>query len=283
MTMAIRELERPPRLTRLYGKAAVTGFLGGGDELPDTELVVPAVTIDRDHLAAYTRVCGFRFGDQLPITYPHVVAFPLAVELMADRSFPFPLVGLVHVANRIRQHRPIDASERLRIRVRAADLRPHPKGRQFDVVSDVEADGEQVWEETSTYLRRGAGEEGAAAVSLEQPEGRPATQWRVGADTGRRYAAVSGDRNPIHLHPLTARAFGFPRQIAHGMWTKARCLAWFEGRLPAAVRVEVAFKKPLVLPATVELAADPDAERWRFALRGRGGERVHLVGFAEPA
>ena len=50
-------------------------------------------------------------------------------------------------------------------------------------------------------------------------------EWRLPGDLGRRYAAVSGDRNPIHLYALTAKAFGFPRQIAHGMWSKARCLA----------------------------------------------------------
>ena len=59
--------------------------------------------------------------------------------------------------------------------------------------------------------------------------------WRLPADLGRRYAAVSGDHNPIHLYPLTAKAFGFPRQIAHGMWTKARCVAAMENRLPDAV------------------------------------------------
>ena len=44
-------------------------------------------------------------------------------------------------------------------------------------------------------------------------------------DLGRRYAAISGDYNPIHLGALSAKLFGFKQAIAHGMWSKARCLA----------------------------------------------------------
>ena len=63
---------------------------------------------------------------------------------------------------------------------------------------------------------------------------------------------MSGDYNPIHVHPLSARLFGFPSAIAHGMWTKARCLAALEPRLPDAFTVDVAFKKPILLPGKVE-------------------------------
>jgi acyl dehydratase len=81
--------------------------------------------------------------------------------------------------------------------------------------------------------------------------------WRLGGDVGRRYAAVSGDHNPIHLYPLTAKAFGFRRQIAHGMWSLARCVAALENRLPDAVTVHAAFRKPILLPSTVAFGQDP--------------------------
>ncbi|MBW5262366.1 MaoC family dehydratase, partial [Streptomyces poriferorum] len=101
---------------------------------------------------------------------------------------------------------------------------------------------------------------------------------RLPADLGRRYGAASGDRNPIHLHPLTARLFGFPRAIAHGMWTVARCLAEAPQPDPAhpvhsvhSVRAD--FRAPVLLPGTVTYASDGTA----FQLRGDGG-RVHLTG-----
>ena len=77
---------------------------------------------------------------------------------------------------------------------------------------------------------------------------------------------MSGDHNPIHLYPLTAKALGFKRQIAHGMWTKARCVAALENRLPDAVRVDVAFKKPVFLPGTVAFGSTPVDDGYAFSL-----------------
>ena len=111
---------------------------------------------------------------------------------------------------------------------------------------------------------------------------------RVPDDIGRRYAAVSGDVNPIHLNPLAAKAFGFPRAIAHGMWTHARSLAALEGRLPAGpLTVRAQFAKPVLLPSTVALhtAVDRGRRRRRDAPHAhagparahRGQRRVRLI------
>jgi acyl dehydratase len=106
----------------------------------------------------------------------------------------------------------------------------------------------------------------------ETAEMTETSEWRLPADLGRRYGAVSGDRNPIHLHPLTARAFGFPRTVAHGMWTFARCLAERDpaGELPYA---RADFRSPVLLPGVVSHTAD---DTGRFQLRS--GDRVHLTG-----
>ena len=93
-------------------------------------------------------------------------------------------------------------------------------------------------------------------------------------DIGRRYAAVSGDRNPIHLHPLSARLFGMPKPIAHGMWLKARCLALLQGELPDAYAAEVSFKLPVYLPGKVSFASGDG----RFSLHDEKNEKPHLSG-----
>lgn len=276
-------LETPPRLGPLYVKAALGSVGRRGAALPGDVLAREAVAVDRDHLAEYARVCGFRFGDALPPTYPHVLAFPLQVALMAQRSFPLPLPGLVHLRNMITVHRPVDAAERLAVRVHAQALRAHPKGAQVDLVARVDAGGEAVWEGRSTYLARGATAPEGPAEAPEPPgveDGPPVATWRVDAGTGRRYARVSGDVNPIHLHPWTAKAFGFPRAIAHGMWTAARAIAALEGRLPAAFTYDVAFGRPLLLPSTVELRTARGGDAWELEVRGRKGP--HLAARIAP-
>ena len=273
--MSTVELTEPPRLGPLYRRAAL-GALSrrGGDGLPDTTLVLRGLAVDRDHLAAYARVCGFRLADTLPATYPHILAFPLAMRLMSGADFPFPVVGMVHVANRITVHRPIDAGERLDLAVHAEHLRPHERGRQLDVVAVATVDGTEVWRGVSTYLRREKAGGGVRRDGGQRPAPpTPSAVWRVPASTGREYAQVSGDRNPIHTSRLGARLFGFPRPIAHGMWSKARCLAALDGWLPEAYTVDVAFKLPILLPATVAFSGSP-AEG--FALHDARSGRPHL-------
>jgi acyl dehydratase len=114
-----------------------------------------------------------------------------------------------------------------------------------------------------------------AAPSPPEPlDGPPSAVWRVPGDTGRRYAAVSGDVNPIHLHPLAARAFGFPRAVAHGMWTAARAAAALQGRLPDAVTYAVTFARPLLLPGRVELRTRRAGDGWALDIRGRTGPHL---------
>lgn len=273
-------LEHSPSLPRLYARSVVSARGRHGDRLPDTTLELTEVPIDRDRLASYDEVCGFPHSDVLPQTYPHILGFPLAVSLMVDPAFPFPLAGLVHVNNRISQHRSLGADERLTVRVHAENLRDHPRGRQFDMLTDVSIAGETVWTEASTYLRRehrpGDGASPPNSSTPDKPT--PTAIWRVPANIGRRYAAVSGDVNPIHLNPLAAKLFGFRRTIAHGMWLKARCLAALEGRLPDAMTAEVEFKSPLLLPSTVAFSAQAGDEGWAIAVAHASSGRPHLNG-----
>jgi len=306
--MATRELRSSPSMAPLFaraGAAMIPGasrlpFVGGGGgrDVPDLALKLTDSSINPDRLSAYNRVCGFDLRDTIPPTYPHILAFPLQLSLMTDPSFPFGAIGLVHIANRIVQHRPIRHTDRLDITVRATPVEDHPRGRQFSLLSEVRVGEELVWEEVSTNLRRGANHDDATAPGSDLPkappsgaadhptnsEDLPATaMWSLRGDLGRRYGSVSGDLNPIHMHPLTARLFGFKSAIAHGMWTKARCLAALQARLPEAFTVEVAFKKPILLPGKVEFCevVTPGAEfDVQFGVRDPGKGRSHLDGRA---
>jgi acyl dehydratase len=301
--VATRTLDSSPSILPLYARAAapmVPGasllpFIpGGGGEIPDLDLRLEGVVADPAAVAAYARVCGFSVRGHLPAAYPHVLAFPLHMAVMADGGFPFGAVGLVHVENRIEQHRRIGIGEELAIQVRPTALRPHPKGRTFSLVTVVTVDGEKVWESVSTMLRRGKpvtadadaadgpethaeDEKSAHRLGVGGDVGASA-EWKLGGDLGRRYASVSGDRNPIHMHSLTAKPLGFPAAIAHGMWTKAHCLAALDSRLPDAFAVEVRFRKPILLPARVEFASASEGDETAFSVRDARKQTPHLDG-----
>ncbi|MGY4926305.1 MaoC family dehydratase [Streptomyces sp. 900105755] len=272
-------LDRAPALGPLLALGAVRSPFkrpGTDASFPRTHLVLPGVRPDLERLAAYERVCGFATGeDGLPVTYPHVLGFPLAMRLMSAREFPLPLLGLVHTSIEIERHAELPGGGTYDIAVHVEELRPHRRGTEAVVVTGVRVGEDVVWESRSTYLARHRTQHPGETVR-EEP-GRPlpvVEEWRIAGDVGRRYGAASGDRNPIHLYPLTARLFGFRRAIAHGMWTVARCLA--AHGVPTAAVVRAEFRAPVLLPGTVEYAATDG----RFQLRS--GDRVHVAGSVHP-
>lgn len=280
--MGDTELTELPALGQLLGRAMLPGRRPAASKgLPAGGVRLAGLVQDRQRLAAYDRVCGFTVRDAVPATWLHVLTFPLQTWLMAQPDFPFKLAGLIHVGNEMVLRRPVDAGESLDLRVRADNARPHRKGTTFDLAGEVWSGGEQVWQGTSTYLSTAARMPGepASTPRLDLPDGEISQVWRLDADLGRRYAAVSGDSNPIHLSPLTARLFGQPRAIVHGMWTHARALAALEGSLPAAYSVQVQFARPVLLPGRVGFIAQPaDADPRGFAVVSPRDGKPHLVG-----
>ena len=261
------------------------------DTLPDVDYVVRGVRAGADQLTAYQHLLGESASDVLPAGFVHVLAFPVVTALMVRSDFPLPLVGMVHLANRIEQLRPVSLGEDLDVRAYARDLRDHRLGTQVELVTEVRiaAGGELAWRGTSTYLARsssGSGDPSGAPSTTRETWTAPVPtgQWRLAADTGRQYAAVSGDRNPLHLSALTARAFGFPRAIAHGMYTASRALAGVGAARTDAFTWTVEFASPVLLPGTVtvRIAADDVAGGFTYAGWNASSGKVHLTGTVVP-
>lgn len=301
-----REVVLPavPGLGGLYARGAAAAArlaVGGGGKrvsrpLPDVVYAVRDLHVDAAHLTAYQRLLGEPGTDALPAGYVHVLAFPVATALMVRDDFPLPLLGMVHLANRVEQRRPLTLGEALAVRAHAEAMHPHARGTQVDLVVEVTggAGGDVAWRGVSTYLapglRLGDADAGERPSSERTPSERapfvppqPTGSWRLDAGTGRRYGAVSGDRNPIHLSALTARPFGFPRAIAHGMYTASRLLADVGPARGEAFVWSVEFVKPVLLPATVAVStrradgAGHDVAAWH----ARTG-KPHVLGSVTP-
>ncbi|MBS9375313.1 MaoC/PaaZ C-terminal domain-containing protein [Rhodococcus sp. B50] len=281
--MARIELSSLPSTFDIYSRA-VLGALpvvgASGDSLPDDVLVLRSLKVDPDNLAEYTKVCGLRFGDTLPVTYPFILTFPLVMKLMVSKGFPFAAVGSVHAENVIEQFRPISVTEPLDIAVHAENMREHRKGLLVDLVSEVNVGRELVWRQTSTFLHQ----QRTSLSGQPKPEPKeeeippvPTSTLRVDQKIIDRYAAVSGDRNPIHVSTLGAKAFGFPKSIAHGMWSAAATLSTVEGRIPEKVTYAVRFGKPVLLPSALSLYAQRAADGWDLALRHPKKQYPHLT------
>lgn len=281
------ELDHAPSTLNLYMRAATAKKVGKlqGDQLPKVTVCLKQVKADPKKLAEYRKVCGFPLSGSMPVTYPHILAFPLHMEILVNPLFPFPLLGLVHVRNDITQYRAIGNQDVLDIECSLVGPQPAAKGLEFDIVTKVTVDGSLVWESVSTNLFR-TKVEGSDKKDGEKKEDSFAPDhidfWTVPENIGRRYAKVSGDSNLIHIHALTAKLFGFPRAIAHGMWSKSYALGSLDAQLPKApFKVSVAFKLPVFLPNKVQFQYANTGDRIEFRVKDQNGQKPHMAGSIE--
>jgi acyl dehydratase len=320
--LTVETLPALPGLAGLYARgAAASGRIAAGRALPgwgsaapasEGALALPRVAYRvpgvetapmRAHVRDYQRLLHEPGSEALPAGYLHVLAFPLATAVMVRGDFPLPLLGLVHLANDVSLTRPVMLGDVLEVRAWAENLRPHKRGVQVDLVAEVLVEdpsgGASVpaWRGVSTYLAKGfevpddalsAAEPAEAASGVDRaPAGTwtpplPTGRWALAGGTGRAYAAISGDRNPIHLSALSAKAFGYPRAIAHGMYTAARALAEVGPARGGTYRWTVEFARPVLLPGTVDVAITPGDDGFTYVGWNSGRRARHFTGTVTP-
>ena len=277
------EFSTPPTLGPQYLRALVDrrpSRMPDGVVAPRLEARLAPAPAAAGALSRYESVCGFARDDHLPVTYPHVLAAGLQLRLLAEPAFPVRVMGLVHVGNRIRQRHPIPRTAPLALRCWLQGSRSIDSGEEFCLHTHASLEGELVWEEETIFIARGgAGRKRGQRRQDDDTAWQTVARWTVPADTGRRYARVSGDYNPIHLTGVTGRLFGFPGAIAHGMWSLARVAAALGEADGPPAWLAVRFTRPLVLPGNVELQRAAGAS---FRLCSPDGRTVHLSGSTAP-
>ena len=284
-------LSKSPGLLGAYGKAAVAalplagklpGLPGGGGPIPTAVRRLEGVRLGADQLKSLRALTEDRTPG-MPLFGPHLLAFPLHMAGMTDGAFPYPAIGTVHLENVVERREAIAEDAILDIEVRFVGPYPHRKGATFQIETEASIQGKVVWRELSTMLRVGAKarKDADELAPLSLPAGdepgaaATASEWTLPGNLGRQYAAVSGDRNPIHMSDLSAKPFGFPKAIIHGMWTASRLAAALGDDLPEAASLAVRFERPILLPATVQLSRWTTGTDTDLLVRNASGDKVH--------
>jgi acyl dehydratase len=242
-----------------------------GQPTPRTRFVLER--IDTAQLQRYRDALGFA-GDAAPLTWWYLPAQRAQVATMLIDTFPFRLPGTVHTANMLRAHAAPDLDAPLLLSTSVTVQPPADNGAVLALLDTVgEQDGRSVFECRSTYLMvRGQKRQGRPSRPLDAPLPAQAG-WQVGRACGRRYAALSGDWNPIHLWPWSARLMGMRQPIVHGMHSLGRACAELErlhGR-PVTL-LDARFRAPVPLGSALALGSEAgiDAGAGRFTVE-RGG------------
>ena len=252
--------------------------------LPERVSVVPGWQPEQSSLAAYRALLGS--SAEMPLAFPQVPVMAMTMDLVSRWSFPVRAMGMVHQGSVVECLDSLPADQPWDLRVRSTAGRHVRWGLEFDVIGEVAVDGRPRWRSRAVYLSRSRDAAGAqeSTVPALSAEGPWKTELPLPApeETGRRFAAVSGDINPIHLHKVPAKVLGFRRAIAHGWWTTGRVAALLDvDECVAGRTLEISYRRPIELPSTPLLCARPVEGGVEFAvLRQGAGPAVAGAGVA---
>lgn len=243
-------------LTMIRGFATLPIHLGklrSWRSLPDQSIVSEAtLPFDAPHARRYADCVAWPHESVHPL-YPYALLTPVHFALVSQRAFPMFPLGLLHKAEAIAVHRVLKAGL-WTFRSTLGRFARHAAGVDFTIETDLFIDGERAWSSSTTACKKTTSsrrhredERLAEKVSLRDRE-----HVHIGPEKGLQYGAISKNIDPIHLHTLTARPFGHPRPLIHGMWTAARAVSAWRGS-PDVRRVGVRFHAPIHFPTDVSI------------------------------
>lgn len=198
------------------------------------------VDVDRGRMLAHAASVGAGAGTVLPdawlgLAWPAVFAVLGAPELLPG------LLDLVHLEHEVRADGPPPTGP-VQVAALVTGLSPFGGGCRVDTEATLTAsDGTRASLHSAVLLRGHVVPDTPAARSVirrgESPNGggggssadgvaiRPvrtvATASVTAPDSMDAFAAITGDRNPIHRSVLAARLAGFAAPVVHGAWTSA--------------------------------------------------------------
>lgn len=278
--MEVRYIHSIPSSARTLWKAFKTLPKKSGAAFPSIKYVLESVQADPSKLHAYNTLFGYT-GDIVPSTYWHTRFFPIRILLAADKKFPFPLPGMVHLTDTITQYEPIKASDTLRMECYLGKCMRHEKGTAFETITQLFLHDKLVWEENTVNLRIGKtqlGEEEYSAYEFPLVESTKETELTIPRSMGKKYAHISGDFNPIHVSVLGAKIFGFKTSLMHGWYSLNKLLAPHQPLMDEKHTLFVAFKKPLFLPGNVVLKESATKDGFQFEVTDKKEGYPNLKG-----
>jgi len=249
-----------------------------GKQVPKLSARLDGVRLGRhaqaDGLQRYRALTGWT-RPEVPPVWPFVLASGLHLELLAGDAFPVKLLGIVHVAQRLEVRAPLQESDEGALEIWLEGHRDTERGQEFDLHTVFRQGSATPWVSLTTFLAR-AKSSGGAKKAPPAPrvasEGARWVQLDAPSGLGRRYGDLVGDLNPIHLSDLSAKLFGFPKAIAHGMWSLARCLSEQPPR-SGPWALDCQFKLPVFMPSRPWLESTSQG----FTLLDEGKQKPHLA------
>ncbi|MCA1794591.1 MAG: hypothetical protein LC660_12125 [Desulfobacteraceae bacterium] len=256
--------------------------------VPKVQLLLSGFVPDPKKISRYRQLCGFSHTPEdrtIPPSFLQTLFIGMLGRYVTSHFFPVNPMGLIQTGQSFEAIQPVGIYDTLDLTCTLKDMTRTSKGITTRFHLQIHTKNTLVWQGISTYLTRNPIPGTTPKKPIKDRFLPPRLTIQVPADTGRRYAQVSGDYNPHHLFHTTARLLGFKQAIAHGMWSLARTLAGLEQTMAFSrtFTVDAAFKLPIFMPATLTLGYEHIIAKHvqnliYFELRDAAGRRPHLKG-----
>lgn len=165
-------------------------------------------------------------GIVAPPMFGVVVTWSSVMGAVTDPEVGADLLRLVHGEQDMEFLAPIRPGDKITSRAKIISIETKPSGETMAVELGAEDQkGEAVQRIVFSVFIRGGGRRAALAEAraAEVERGEPlfSVAQKIDSDQTIRYAAASGDHNPIHVDENIAKMAGLPGIIVHGLCTMA--------------------------------------------------------------
>jgi acyl dehydratase len=224
--------------------------------------------VTRDEAIAYARATNDtnqRYGEIAPPMFGVFLEMPPLMEAVKDPLVigdPARFLRLLHGEHDMRWHGAILPGRTYTTVCSVQSVSQKSSGEVIELRLETKDSSRLVVETVSTMFIRSEtpGPKEPKQPAAAEPERKIVLQAQevVAADQSVRYAAASGDHNPIHTDPEVAKKAGLPGIILHGLCSMAFCQKAIVDQLCAGdpmrlKRLKVRFAKPVLMGQTLDI------------------------------
>ena len=282
------QLNELPSTASLYAAAALKRNRQQLTNLPSCFVRIEDFSLNSEQIRRYVNQFSFNMQHGVPAPFMYLATQSTQLYMLTRHRFPLSPAGLVHLGITFNQNSTLSHDWKGTVEMSITNQQASRKGLLFDIETKFwEAKGSVTLTITSKYLAKAikckshAEIPNMVSISEQTPSSR-LVQHPISLDksSGRRYAKLSGDYNPIHLYRWSSKLFGFKKPIIHGLHMVSEAYSALEKTNNGfATESAFQFKSPLYLPGSALLEIHKEDEG-PYNIVIAAPNKLHLLGRA---
>lgn len=213
--------------------------------------------VNSKHYSRFSKM--FKSAAEVP-SFAFIPIFKSLTQTLAISPIPSKLLGLVHIEFSIKANSKVNWFLPFTTMHTIENVNESAKGILYRVSTDIFQSGKKVASLENAFLAKDNSYKNTAQKKFEENEFTHIFDYKVSQLTALKYALASGDFNPIHLSKPTAKLFGLPNSIMHGMYHIHKVLSSESIMYKQDKDLVCKFNKPCYLPSNIKVVKIGEGE-----------------------